>query len=216
MREEIIKHVFEKKLIAIVRGADPEKILPLGEALAAGGIDMMEVTFDQREEGGFLSTRRSIERLAKELSGRVYVGSGTVLTKEQVDMTAESGGQYIITPSTDAEVISYARSKGLVTMPGAMTPSEIVTAFQAGADFVKVFPASVLGPSYIKALKGPLPHIPLMAVGGISEKNIPDFLKAGVCGFGIGGNLAKKELIEAGEFGRITELAKEYVRALEA
>jgi len=212
MQEKIIHNVLERKLIAIVRGGDPSKITDLGKALLAGGINMIEVTFDQRSSDGFKATTDSIRTLCEQFAGEVLVGAGTVLSTEQVDLARAAGAGYIITPSTDCDVIRYAKSLGLVVMPGAMTPSEIFDAYRAGADFVKVFPAGDLGPGYIKAVSAPLSHIPLLAVGGINEKNVKDFLAVGVKGFGVGGNLVNKAWIREGRWDLITGLAAEFVK----
>ncbi len=212
-REQIIQNVKEKKLIAIVRGIDPVYMTDLGNALLAGGINMVEVTFDQRQSDDFSATVSAVSALKEALGEKMYVGAGTVLTREQVDLAVSAGAGYIVTPAVDCSLIRYAREKGLVLMPGAMTPTEAYDAYNAGADFVKVFPAGVLGPSYIKAIRGPLPHIPLLAVGGISEKNIPDFLATGVMGFGIGGNLVNGGWIREGRFDRISQLASVFVQS---
>ena len=127
------------------------------------------------------------------------------------DLACEAGAKYIITPNVNTDVIRYANSLGMVTMPGAFTPSEIEEAHRAGADFVKVFPAGQLGTDYIRAIKAPLNHIALLAVGGVNENNLKDFLNAGVVGFGIGGNLVNQEWIKNGQFDRIAELARTYV-----
>ncbi len=214
MQEKIIAGVKENKLIAIVRGMEPEACLELGRALLAGGIRMIEVTFNQRSTDHFAATTKAISTLSEQLGGQMLVGAGTVLSREQVDLAKAAGAGYIITPSTDPEVIRYAKAQGLVAMPGAFTPSEIVEAYKAGADFVKVFPAGNMGPAYIKAVKAPLSHIPLLAVGGVNEKNVADFLKAGAVGAGVGGNLVNKDWIAAGEFDKITALAKAYVQAV--
>lgn len=216
MQEKIIQNVLEKKLIAIVRGTDPTKITDLGKALLAGGINMIEVTFDQRSTDGFRATTDSIRTLSQQFGDEVLVGAGTVLSKEQVDLAKAAGAGYIITPSTDCDVIRYAKSQDLVVMPGAMTPSEIFEAYRAGADFVKVFPAGDLGPGYIKAVSAPLAHIPLLAVGGINEKNVGAFLAVGVKGFGVGGNLVNKAWINEGRWDLITALAVEFVRNVQA
>ena len=129
-------------------------------------------------------------------------------------MTARAGGAFIISPDTDVDVIKKTRELGLVSMPGAMTPSEIKAAHNAGADFVKLFPVGDLGASYLKAVKAPLSHIKMMAVGGVNEENAAQFLKAGAVGLGVGGNLAKKEWIEAGEFEKLTAAAKVLVEAV--
>ncbi len=214
MQESVINHVLEKKLIAIVRGQDPDVCLKLGDALYKGGIEMMEITFNQKCTDHFAATTKAISTLAEHMDSKMLIGAGTVLTTEQVDLAKAAGATYIITPNVNTKLISYAKDKDLVVMPGAFTPSEIVDAYDAGADFVKVFPAGNLGANYIKAIKAPLSHIRLLAVGGVNEKNIAEFLKAGVAGAGVGGNLVNKNWIAAGEFDRITELSKEYVNAI--
>ena len=214
MTQKIIDNVKKKKLIAIVRGMEPDYMLSLGQALYDGGIDMIEVTFNQSATDHYAATVKGIEILKEHFQDRVLVGAGTVLTTEQVDLAKAAGAGYIITPSTDPEVISYAKEQDLVAMPGALTPSEAVAAWKAGADFVKIFPAGNLGPAYLKAIRAPLSHIPFLAVGGINEKNIPDFLKAGAAGFGVGGNLVNKEWIMNGETDKITQLAKAFVQAV--
>jgi len=209
MRKEIIEHVLEKKIIAIVRRFEPNDCMRLAKALYAGGLDMMEIAFDQKHPDDFQKVADSIRAIREYFGDRMYIGAGTVMTREQVDMVAKAGAQYIISANMNPDIIRYTRELGLVSMPGALTPTEIAAAYEAGADFVKVFPAGNLGPSYIKALvSGPYPHIPLLAVGGISETNIREFLDAGALGAGIGGLLTKRELVEAGEFSKITELAK--------
>lgn len=209
MRKEIIEHVREKKVIAIVRRFEPDDCMRLAKALYAGGLDMMEIAFDQKHPDDFQKVADSIRVIREYFGDRMYIGAGTVMTREQVDMVAKAGAQYIISANMNPDIIRYTRELGLVSMPGALTPTEIAAAYEAGADFVKVFPAGNLGPSYIKALvSGPYPHIPLLAVGGISETNIREFLDAGALGAGIGGLLTKRELVEAGEFSKITDLAK--------
>lgn len=213
MEQRIIQNVLDKRIIAIIRGLSPEECRKLAEALYEGGINMMEVTFDQTcAENNYHDTTEAIRVIAEEYKDKIYVGAGTVLNCHQLDLAKEAGARYIITPATDTKVIRYAKEQGLVAMPGAMTPTEVVTAYQAGADFVKIFPSDNLGPSYIKALKAPLKHIPLLAVGGVNEKNIGEFMKAGAVGAGVGGNLVNKEWIKNGEFGKITALAAEMTR----
>ena len=149
------------------------------------------------------------------MEGKMLVGAGTVLALEQLDMARDAGANYIITPNTNCDLIRRVKEYGLLSFPGAFTPSEIVEAYEAGADAVKVFPVGNLGPSYIKAIKAPLSHIPLMAVGGVNEKNAAGFLAAGCCGIGVGGNLVNKSWIEAGEWDKITELAQAYRKAVD-
>ena len=207
--------VNQYKLIAIVRGLKPEYMLGLADALYAGGINMMEVTFAQAKPETWKDTANAIAEVSRHMEGKMLVGAGTVLTEEQLVMAKDAGAKYIITPNTNLNLIRKVKEFGLVSFPGAMTPSEIVAAWEAGADAVKVFPAGNLGPGYLKAIKAPLAHIPMMAVGGVSEKNVADFQAAGACGFGIGGNLVNKTWIENGEWDKITALAAEYRKAVE-
>lgn len=210
-REEIIQNVYDNKIIAIVRGMEPEHCVNLARALYEGGINMVEITFNQKSTDHFEATTKAIRAISEELSEQVMVGAGTVLTKEQVDLAKEAGALYIITPSTNPEVIRYAKEQGMVTMPGAMTPSEIAAAYEAGADFVKIFPVGNLGAAYIKAVKAPMSLIPVLAVGGVNEKNVAEFIKAGAIGAGVGGNLVNAQWIQNGEFDKITALAREFV-----
>lgn len=214
MGKDIIANIKEKKIITIIRGLEPDECLKVADALYQGGINLIEVTFDQTSDDNFSSTTKAITAISKKYQGKIYVGAGTVLSCNQVDLAKEAGALYIITPTTDVEIIKYIKSQGLIAIPGAMTPSEVVTANQAGADFIKIFPTANLGSSYIKAIKGPLNHIPLLAVGGVNEKNVKEFISAGAVGVGVGGNLINREWIKAGEFNKISELAKEFVNNL--
>ncbi|NLI22472.1 MAG: bifunctional 4-hydroxy-2-oxoglutarate aldolase/2-dehydro-3-deoxy-phosphogluconate aldolase [Clostridiales bacterium] len=201
------------KIIAIVRGLDPEPMAKLAEALLAGGITLMEVTFNQARPETWKDTARSIRTIRERFAGRMLAGAGTVMSPEQLGLAADAGAEYIISPHADEAVIRETRARGLVSLPGALTPTEIAAAWRAGANAVKLFPAGDLGPAYVKAVRAPLSHIPLLAVGGITETNCAQFLSAGCSGVGVGGNLVNKQWIENGEFDRITALAKEFVRA---
>ena len=209
-----LEYVVERKIVAIVRGLKPEYIVRLGHAFEEGGIGLMEVTYNQKAPETWKDTAAAIEAMEKEFGDRVLVGAGTVITLEQVKMTYDAGGHYLVTPSTQPEIIKAGKALGLGLYPGAFSPSEILEAYNAGADAVKVFPAGSLGPGYIKAVRAPLSHIPLMAVGGVNEKNAGDFMKAGCVGLGVGGNLVNKDWIENGEWGKITALAKEFMKAV--
>ena len=209
-----LEYVKERKIVAIVRGLSPEYLIRLGDAFEEGGIGLMEVTYNQSAPETWKDTAKGIEAVEKEFGDRLLVGAGTVITLEQVSMTYNAGGHYLVTPTTQPEIIRAGKALGLGLYPGAFTPSEILAAYQAGADAVKVFPASCLGPGYIKAIRAPLSHIPLMAVGGVNEKNAADFMKAGCVGLGVGGNLVNKEWIRNGEWEKITALAKEFKKAV--
>jgi len=208
MKEEIEKAVREKRIVAIVRGFAPDICLKLAEAYAKGGIGLVEVTFNQRAPETWKDTATAIRAIRERFAGTVRVGAGTVLTEEQLSMCIDAGGEYMITPNVNVSLIRSCVAKGLVAMPGAMTPSEAVDAWEAGASFVKIFPAGSLGPGYVKAICAPLSHIPFLAVGGISPDNVADFIRAGCVGAGVGGNLTNKEWIASGAWDKVAEVAR--------
>ncbi len=203
-----------EKLIVIVRGVCREALLPLAEAMYDGGIRFLEITYDASGRVSDTETAENISMLAERFDGRMHIGAGTVIGEEQVVLTKKAGGKFIISPDVNPAVIGKTKEQGLVSMPGALTPTEILLAHRSGADFVKLFPVTSMGPAYVKAVKAPLSNIKLLAVGGIDENNIGAYLRAGVCGFGIGSNIAPAELVGKGDFGAITELAKKYVAAV--
>ncbi|MBR2664342.1 MAG: bifunctional 4-hydroxy-2-oxoglutarate aldolase/2-dehydro-3-deoxy-phosphogluconate aldolase [Clostridia bacterium] len=209
-----LEYVQQRKIVAIVRGLKPEYIVRLGHAFEEGGIGLMEVTYDQKAPETWKNTAAAIEAVEKEFGDRVLVGAGTVITPEQVSMTYNAGGHYLVTPTTQPEIIRMGKALGMGLYPGAFSPSEILEAWNAGADAVKVFPAGSLGPGYIKAVRAPLGHIPLMAVGGVNEKNAAEYMKAGCVGIGAGGNLVNREWIENGEWDKVTALAREFMKAV--
>lgn len=214
MREKVIKAIEKEKIVVIVRGVESDKLIPLAKAMYDGGIRLLEITYSANGSVSDEDTAKNIETLAKEFEGKMYIGAGTVLTKKQVELTKNAGGKFIISPDTNKEVIEETIKLGLVSMPGALTPSEIQSAHIYGADFVKLFPISNFGIGYVKAVKAPLSHIKMLAVGGVDENNMADYLKAGISGFGIGTNIVNKKLIDEGKFDEITHLAKKYVANL--
>ena len=214
MRSEVIAQILDKKIIAIVRGLPKEQIVPLARALCAGGITLMEVTFNQAQPASLVDTAAAIDAIWEACGESVCVGAGTVMTPQQLRLACDAGAQFIISPGANPVVIRATREMELVSLPGCMTPTECAAAHDAGADFIKVFPAGVLGPDYIKALRAPLSHLKFLAVGGVDAQNIPAFLRAGALGFGVGGNLVDKERVAAGRFDEITAIAREYVNAL--
>ena len=211
MREEIIKTVEEEKIIVIVRGVEREKLIPLVEAMYEGGIRLLEVTYSANGKVTDEEIAENIRIIAEHFKGKMYIGAGTVLTEKQVELTAKAGGQFIVSPDTCPQVIEKTRALGLVSMPGALTPSEMQIAHRSGADFIKIFPITSLGPSYVKAVKAPLSHLKMLAVGGIDENNIAEYLKVGINGFGLGSNIIDKKKIAENDWAGISELAKKYV-----
>jgi 2-dehydro-3-deoxyphosphogluconate aldolase/(4S)-4-hydroxy-2-oxoglutarate aldolase len=214
MRDRVIETIEREKIIVIVRGVEREKLIPFAEAVYAGGVRLMEITY--RSDGAVSDdeTAANIKMLAEHFNGRMYIGAGTVLKEEQAERTKAAGGTFIISPDTYPAVIQKTRELDMVSVPGALTPSEVQAAHRAGADFVKVFPADKMGPEYIKALKAPLAHIKMLAVGGVNEQNIADYLSAGVSGFGMGSHIVNKEMISNGDFEGIRERASRYTSAV--
>ena len=214
MRENVIKKVESERLIVILRGIEDEKLIPLAEAMYEGGVRLLEVTYSQDGRISDEQTAENIRLLVEHFGDRMYIGAGTVLTERQVELTYEAGGRFIISPDTSAEVIMKTRELGLVSMPGALTPTEIQAAHKYGADFVKLFPIANMGPGYVKAVKAPLSHIKLLAVGGVDETNMRDYLKAGVSGFGISSSIVDKEALKNNDYAAITALARRYVEVI--
>ena len=173
----------------------------------------MEVTYSANGRISDKETANQIESLSHHFKSRMHIGAGTVLTENQVLLTKAAGGRFIISPDTDIAVIQKTKAFGMISIPGALTPSEIKQAHRAGADFVKLFPISRLGADYVKAIRAPLPHIRLLAVGGINLQNMSEYRNAGVCGFGIGTSITDKKLLETEDYEGITKLAERYVAA---
>ena len=212
MKTEVLKALAETRLVAIIRGMDPEICVRLAEAYAEGGIRLVEVTFDQAGDPN--KTIAAIRAIRKRFAGKLHVGAGTVLTEAQLEAVIDVGGEFMVTPSVNPKLIAKASAAGLVTMPGAFTPTEIVTAHEAGADIVKVFPVRSLGPQYVKDVLAPLKHISLMAVGGVNPDNAADYLRAGCVGVGASGSLVNKEWIAAGEWAKIAAEARRFIANL--
>lgn len=211
MKTEIEKITLETKVVAIVRGFAPDVCLKLADAYRRGGIRLVEVTFNQKAPETWKDTAAAIKAIRNEFAGEVRVGAGTVLTEEQLSICENAGGEYIVTPNVSVPLIKTAVERGLVAMPGALTPSEAVDAWTAGASFVKLFPAGSLGVGYVKAVRAPLSHIPFLAVGGISAANAAEYIKAGCVGVGVGGNLTNKEWIDAGAWDKIEDAARQLI-----
>ena len=214
MRDSVIQKIMEKKLIVIARGMKEEHIIPLAKALYDGGVRIMEITFNLKAPESHTSTANAIKSVIDYFGEEMLMGAGTVVTPDLVDIAGDAGALYIVSPNTDINVIQRTKERGLVSIPGALTPSECMTAHNAGADFIKLFPIGELGPGYLKSLRAPLSHLKFVGTGGINDKNIPDFIKAGAVGFGVGGNLVNAQWIESSQFGKITELAKRYIEAV--
>lgn len=207
-----LQTILENKIIVIVRGVKREDLVPLVQAMYDGGIRLVECTYDASGKISDEEIASNIELLAKHFEGKMQVGAGTVLTKKQVELTKKAGGKFIISPDTNVEVIAYTKELDLVSIPGAITPTEVATANRAGADFVKLFPIDLYGPKYIKIVKAPLSNGRFLAVNGITAENMNEYLEAGACGVGVGSGIVNKAKIEAKDWAGITELAKKYTQ----
>jgi len=212
--DDLKQAVLASRVIVILRGIELGDMVNTAQALYDGGVRLIEVTFDPRGEHGGERTLRAIALLRERFSGRLHVGAGTVLSVRNVEDAVRAGAQYLISPNVDGRVIERTKQLGALSVPGAMTPSEAVAAHAFGADFVKLFPANLLGPAYLKAVCAPLPHIPFLAVGGIDESNARDYILAGACGVGVGGSLVSPETVRRGEYSRMRERAARIVDAV--
>ena len=212
-KKEVLDSIRVNRLVVIARNILPENMLETARALYRGGIRLMEITFSQ-EADSMEATAESIALVRKHLPGDMIVGAGTVLTQEQLICARDAGAEFILSPGTAQSIIKGTRAMGLVSVPGALTASEISQAYIWGADIVKLFPAGVMGISYLKAIRGPLNHIPLMMVGDISEDNIGGFLRAGAVSFGVGSNILKQKYRENQDYEAITKLAEIYVKRI--
>ncbi len=211
MKDHIIKTIYEEKLIAIVRGIEADKCLKVADALFEGGFRLLEITFDQKKPESWQATAGAIRAVAEKYEGRMEIGAGTVVSVELVELATSAGAKYMISPDANPAVIARTLELGLVSIPGVFSPTEIMAAHNAGAHFIKLFPVSAMSMSYIKAVRSPISHVPMLAVGGVNENNLKSFLDAGAVGAGIGGDLVNKAWVESGEYEKIAELAKKMV-----
>lgn len=215
-RHPLLLQIADRKLIAILRDVPTAKTLPLVRALHKGGIRILEFTFDHSGRERAEETCEKVLQVKNTFGHEMLIGCGTVLSAAEANAAAAAGAQLMIAPHTDAALIRLGKSLGMVCIPGAFTPTEIMAAYTAGADFVKLFPAGVLGLPYIKAIAAPLPHIPLLAVGGVRPETVGGFLSAGIAGFGVGGPLVDPTALAENDYPRITELARAFSNAVAA
>lgn len=212
--DEVKKLILEEKLVVLFRRVPLDKMADLARALVRGGVKLLEVTFDQEAQDPAALYAESLQIVREAVGDDLCLGAGTVLTLDQVRAAKEAGATFILAPNTNKNVIELTRELGMVSIPGAMTPSEIVDAWDYGADIVKLFPADDLGYHYIWNIRGPLPHIPLIATGGVNPQTIPEFLKHGVNAVGTGVSIVNRDMLNAGDFASIEALAREHVRSI--
>lgn len=212
MRKDCIEAIEKEKIITIIRGVYGENLMNLLDAVYRGGIRLAEITFDSAGKVGDGEIAENIAEANKKFRGKLIIGAGTVTKKSQISLAKSAGAEYIISPDTNCDIISFTRENDLVSVPGAMTPTEAMTAHRAGADFVKLFPAGCFGATYLKTVALPLSNIKFLAVGGINAEDVKDYLNAGAVGFGISSGIADKNLVLKGDFEEIYRRAREYVR----
>jgi 2-dehydro-3-deoxyphosphogluconate aldolase/(4S)-4-hydroxy-2-oxoglutarate aldolase len=204
MADSQLRRVLDCGIVAVVRASQNDQLVEVAQALADGGVTVVEITMSVPNA---LDVLRQIRQA---LGDRVLLGAGTVLDAETARAVLLAGAEFIVAPTLNLDVIRLCRRYDKLVIPGAFTPTEILTAWEAGADIVKVFPAEVLGPAFFKALRGPLPQIRLMPTGGVDLTTAADFLKAGACCLGIGGQLVEPKAIAERNFDRIRSLARQY------
>jgi 2-dehydro-3-deoxyphosphogluconate aldolase/(4S)-4-hydroxy-2-oxoglutarate aldolase len=210
-KQEVLAALREGGIVPVIRADSADTALRIVDALVAGGIRTLEITMTVPDAIG------AIKAVADRFGSSVLLGAGTVTSRALAEGSLDAGAEFLVTPCVVPDVIAVAKERDVAVLPGAMTPTEVFTAWSSGGDIIKIFPASnVGGASYLKALKGPFPQIPLCPTGGVNLQTIGEFVKAGASAVGVGGELVSKAAIDAGDYGKITELANRYVAALAA
>ena len=210
-KQEVLAALRDGGIVPVIRADSADTALRIVDALVSGGIRTLEITMTVPDAIG------AIKAVSDRFGSSVLLGAGTVTSRALAEGSLDAGAEFLVTPCVVPDVIAVAKERDVAVLPGAMTPTEVFTAWSAGGDIVKIFPASnVGGASYLKALKGPFPQIPLCPTGGVNLQTIGEFVKAGASAVGVGGELVSKAAIDAGDYGKITELAKQYVAALAA
>lgn len=205
-KTEVVRQIRETGVVPVVRAASADEAMRAVDALKAGGLDVLEITLTVP------GALRVIEAVAARFGADALVGAGTVLDAEAARACMEAGARFVVSPALDLETIACCRERGVAVLPGALTPTEVVRAWTAGADFVKVFPAGALGgASYIKSLKAPLPQIELVPTGGVSLRTAADFIRAGASALGVGADLVDTEALRGGRARLITERARQFL-----
>jgi len=206
----LLNELIESGIVAVIRGANKENIIPIAKALSAGGVKALELTVETPK---ILSL---VEMVADELGDEAIVGVGTVLDPETARASIMAGAKFVFSPVVNIETIKMTKRYGVLSVPGAFTPTEILTAYENGADLIKVFPANIVGPGYFKDIHGPMPHIPLMPTGGINVTNVGAYIKAGAVAAGVGSTLVNtKEEITEEYLAKLTEVASQFSREVQ-
>jgi len=209
-KEKTLKKIHDLGILAVIRGPSKELTLKMVAALVEGGVSGIEITFTTPD------ALEVVSALEKEFGERIVLGMGTLTRPGQAAAACEAGAKFLVSPHTEKKLAKKMVATGLPTMLGALTPSEVMKARKYGCDVVKIFPGSLGGPAFMKSLKGPFPDIPMMPTGGVSDQNLADWFKAGAFAVGAGSNLCPKEYALAGDFEKITDIARNYITAIKA
>ncbi len=209
-KSEIISLLIDPGVIAVVRAQQQDQVLPLAEALVAGGVIAVEITMTTP------NALQAIREAKQQLGSRALIGVGTVLEAKTCRAALEAGAEFVVSPIAKLEILEAAHAADRPVMLGAYTPTEAQAAHELGADFVKLFPADGLGPSYVKALRAPLPHLRIVPTGGVDLNTAADFIKAGCVALGVGSSLVSAKLLQEGNWIEITRLAKSFVASVKA
>lgn len=209
-KAEVLEKVKELGLLAVIRGPSPELTVKMVEALVAGGVLGIEITYSTP------NAEEVVRTLSSTFGNSIVLGMGTLTRPEQAAQAKQAGANFLVSPICEPGLVKSMVASGLLTMAGALTPTEVFQAYDLGVDVVKVFPGSLGGPAYIKALKGPFPYIPMMPTGGVSAGNVAEWFKTGVVAVGAGSELCPPQLAKDGKFNEITKLAADFVQVVKA
>jgi 2-dehydro-3-deoxyphosphogluconate aldolase / (4S)-4-hydroxy-2-oxoglutarate aldolase len=209
-KESQLRQVLDCGIVAIVRSPESSQLVEVCRALADGGVTVVEITMTVP------NALDVVRQVRQALGDRLLLGAGTILDRETARAALLAGAEYVVSPTLNLDVIRLCHRYDKLVMPGAFSPTEILAAWEAGADIVKVFPAEVVGPPFFKAMRGPLPQIRLMPTGGVDLTTAAEFLKAGACCLGVGSQLVEPKAVAARDFDRIRELARQYVAIVAA
>lgn len=201
-----LERILNSGIVAVIRAENGELLVDVAEALLAGGVEAIEVTFTVPK------AHKVLEQVADKLGDRIVLGAGTVLDAETARIALLAGAEFVVSPAFRPDVIQTCKRYGKLVMPGALTPTEVIAAWEAGADVVKVFPSEITGSAYLKALHGPFPQVRLMPTGGVNLETAADFLQAGACALGVGSSLVSSAIMKAKDWGKLESLAKQYVQ----
>jgi len=209
-KQEMLEKIKELGLLAVIRGPSAGLTVQMVEALINGGVLGIEITYSTPDAESVVKT------LSEKFGDRIVLGMGTLTKTDQAESAKAAGANFLVSPICEPALVKSMVASGLLTMAGALTPTEVFQAYSLGTDVVKIFPGSLGGPAYVRALKGPFPYIPMMPTGGVSAANATDWFKAGVVAVGAGSELCPPDLAKAGKFDEITQKAADFVAVIKS